>query len=410
MKGKISVLYFSSLSALNGVSTFIRTLAEGIYRLESVDLQIYAHDFSGSSKELMSKPAKSFSQNVSLKKKGKYYIKQLFKWLGVHSLIFSFLSAYLAYNLNARNIVRRKGKECLDSKVLFFHDFFTAAYYNKALKDGKSITGKQVIVLHNNGNPLTMLFNYLPLLMKYSITRNYYQSLVMQALSNADAIVLLSELARREFVSLYPQFEPRTHVIVNGIADFDGVQRKKVDYHPDIFTLLCIGTITERKGQDLLIDAMRMLDEHIRARLKLVIIGDGPLMSSLKKKSVRNGLNNIYFEGAKSNINEYMSSAHWFVLPSRDEGMPIAILEAMRAGRPVLSTRVGGIPDLVVDNYNGKLISPNVEELSQMLTLIAMGKFDLQLLSENSRKQYEVFFKSDVMLRRYMDLFLALSA
>jgi len=406
MKGKVSILYFSSLSALNGVSSFIRTIAAGINDLDGIRLSVYSKDFSGEANELVSKPLNGASSIIAWKRRIRSIIKTIFNRLGEKLAVFGFLSSYFAFDYNAKSIVRLKGKLCNDSDVIFFQDFFTACYFNKRFSKQYNNTQRRVVVLHGDGSPLKMLFGYFPNLERNKIINRHYNKLVTEALESVDAIVLLSESARRTFLNLYPQFKTKSYVIVNGISDdINSAEDRRLVQPLETYNLLCIGTVSERKGQDLLVEALGKMPMMLRNRLKLYLVGDGPLLSKLKKNITRYQLENVFIEGARNNVNEYIREADLFILPSRDEGMPIAILEAMRAGLPVVSTKVGGIPDMIIDGYNGRLIAPDVEELKIVLSEIAEGKTDLLALSQNSRMHYEKYFRSDMMIRSYVDLF-----
>ena len=92
---------------------------------------------------------------------------------------------------------------------------------------------------------------------------------------------------------------------------------------------------------------------------------------------------------------------------SRNEGLPISVLEAMRAGLPVISTRVDGIPEQV-DERNGVLIDPNVDQLVDVLN--KLPEFDWESLGKGSRIRFENEYTFERMLRDYADMFDKLNA
>ena len=112
------------------------------------------------------------------------------------------------------------------------------------------------------------------------------------------------------------------------------------------------------KGLDPLIAAAPdLVARHPLARI--VIVGAGPLREALGAQSLRLGLGeHVVFAGERGDVPALLAAADIFVLPSVSEGMPISILEAMAAGRPVVATRVGGVPDLVADGTTGLLVPP----------------------------------------------------
>ena len=88
---------------------------------------------------------------------------------------------------------------------------------------------------------------------------------------------------------------------------------------------------------------------------------------------------------------------------SRSEGLPISIIEALRASLPVISTRIAGIPELVEDNYNGFLLNPSSEELVNLLS--KLPDYDWEQMSRNSREKYEKEFTFERMKREYCDMY-----
>jgi glycosyltransferase involved in cell wall biosynthesis len=114
-----------------------------------------------------------------------------------------------------------------------------------------------------------------------------------------------------------------------------------------------VGRLATEKNQSLLIDAISpMLDP----RRHLVIVGDGPARDALHAQAqgtMRPNL--VHFTGARDDVEALLSAMDVFVLTSQSEGLPLVLLEAMAAGLPVLSTSVGGVPDLVEHEKTGYL-------------------------------------------------------
>ena len=90
-----------------------------------------------------------------------------------------------------------------------------------------------------------------------------------------------------------------------------------------------------------------------------LIVGDGPLSSTLKEKAYKLKLhNNVIFTGFRADIYNILPFVDIFALPSVNEGLPIALLEAMNFGIPVVATKVGGVPEAVIDGVTGILVEP----------------------------------------------------
>lgn len=120
-----------------------------------------------------------------------------------------------------------------------------------------------------------------------------------------------------------------------------GACRELSKIDPEQKVAIFVGRLEERKGLDILFQAAERLPEVL-----FLLIGEGPLDS---------GPSNCRFLGARPNsaIPTLLCAADAFVLPSRSEGTPVVVLEAMACGLPVVATRVGGIPDLIRDWVNG---------------------------------------------------------
>ncbi len=131
--------------------------------------------------------------------------------------------------------------------------------------------------------------------------------------------------------------------------------------------LVCVGRLCEQKGQLLLLNAASQLAAE-SLRFKLVLVGDGPLRTEIEALISQLGLqDNVEITGWASNseVRQHILASRAMVLPSFAEGLPVVIMEALALGRPVISTYVAGIPELVKSDVCGWLVSPgSVEALT----------------------------------------------
>ena len=117
--------------------------------------------------------------------------------------------------------------------------------------------------------------------------------------------------------------------------------------------LVCVARFSPQKSQALLVRALEGVDEPWH----LTFIGDGPLEDEVRRMVADRGLNGrVDFLGARDDVDSILARSHIFVLPSNWEGFPLTILEAMRAGLPVIASDVGGVREAVVDGATGYLI------------------------------------------------------
>lgn len=157
--------------------------------------------------------------------------------------------------------------------------------------------------------------------------------------------------------------------------------------------LVSIGRLCEQKGQLLLVEAMARLHRDGR-KVELVLIGDGALRCEIEAAILRNGLEKhvrILGWADEATIRRTLDESCAFVLPSFAEGLPVVIMEAMARARPVLSTFVAGIPELVVPGRNGWLVPAGSVEalvdgvrkildtpLEQLIEMGLRGREDVQ--------------------------------
>jgi len=169
--------------------------------------------------------------------------------------------------------------------------------------------------------------------------------------------VAISEYGRSQLMRWAdPTIWPRLHVVRCGI---DAARTAEfIAPVPETSRLVCVARLSEQKGLFVLLDA---LDELSRGgvRFDLHIVGDGPLRESIEDRLSELGLEeSVKLLGWQdgSTVNEELRNARGFVLPSFAEGLPVVLMEALGVGRPVVTTFVAGIPELVEDGRNGWLV------------------------------------------------------
>lgn len=119
-----------------------------------------------------------------------------------------------------------------------------------------------------------------------------------------------------------------------------------------------VGTFTPKKDHAGLVEAIASLVPR-RPRLQLLLFGLGPLEPDLRQQVARAGLDDhVRFLGVRDDVQRLLPALDVFALPSRHEGLPIALVEAMAAGLACVASRIGGIPEVVADGHDGVLVPP----------------------------------------------------
>lgn len=170
--------------------------------------------------------------------------------------------------------------------------------------------------------------------------------------------------------------------------------RKVLGIGPDEIAVGYLGRLSEEKGVKFLIKALSKSFQKM-SNLKLVIVGDGPDKSALEKLTHDQGLESrVIFVGFQANTEPWFSVFDLFVLPSLTEGTPMALLEAMAAGIPVVASAVGGVPSVVEDQVNGLLVPPSRADLiAEKIELLVNDHELRKSLSLNARDHIEKKYK-----------------
>ncbi|WP_289054441.1 glycosyltransferase [Carboxylicivirga marina] len=188
------------------------------------------------------------------------------------------------------------------------------------------------------------------------------------------------------------------HVLYNGIPGFNSDSpHTNRPVNADKFVIVSSGRITKLKGYELLIDAIARLDESIRKKLEVRIIGEGRNKRDFELQCQRLGLDSIvHFTGFLDNPTALMKDADLFVLLSEREGLSNSILEAMTLGIPVLSTDTGGIKELIEDGKTGYLVARETEAVAKKITDLVHKQGSIQQSGKRAYKLLQQNFAFDV--------------
>lgn len=180
------------------------------------------------------------------------------------------------------------------------------------------------------------------------------------------ALIALTEAERDEHLARHVGRSSRFWVVPSGI-DIERFRRKagEAGARPEGFgcppgatVVGSVGWLTEVKGHRILIEAAARLRDA-RPNLHVVIVGSGDLRDSLADLAAERGIGDrVHLLDERKDIPECLAAMDLFVLPSLNEGMGRALVEAMAAGRPVIATRVGGVPAIVEEGRTGLLVPP----------------------------------------------------
>jgi len=224
--------------------------------------------------------------------------------------------------------------------------------------------------------------------------------------------VSISQEVARTVKKLY---KVRTLIIYNGIPtrhfksaeETRSIWRKKEGIKNSEVVFLHIGRFSPQKNHRLLIEAFAQAMMK-RSDLKLLLVGDGELRPDIKKIVKEKQLEqNIHFLGLRQDISELLSACDIFILSSDWEGVPMTILESMAAGKPVIATAVGGVPELVEDSITGLLVPPqDIQALSKAMVKLANDSSLREEMGKEGRKRALERFDINLIARQYEELYL----
>ena len=404
-KQKIIITSLSDCREKNGVVTFMEILSRHASCFVEHGMELVFANYvdllptcEGASSPILTKHAQA-STNTALhvptlqtrcKRKAKNIIKS-----HPFGAFFIFLST-----LGARGLVtaiKAHRYEEPDS-VYFYQDFLTAFFgcflHHKA--------ARRVIILHSGDDALSQLFSHFP-----SMIGTRYESLIRRGfdwtLRHQQTIIALSEKYASDLRKQYTTHEVKC---IYNTSPFAGTRpvRTAIDGSQDRIKLVAVGTLQYRKGFDMLINAVASLPQAARDKLDVTIVGGGPSHVELHQLIQHYGLSNgVRLVGESDNVADFLASSHAYILTSRDEGLPISLIEACSFGLPIISTQVGSIPE-ISDDHACRLINASEDSIAEALLDLCVGKLDLEHLSVQSRNIFESKLSLEKFLGEYINL------
>lgn len=217
---------------------------------------------------------------------------------------------------------------------------------------------------------------------------------------NADALVANSQGLKDLANGFYNKKEIR--VITNGvnIDAFFRINEKRMD---DDFRILFVSRLIERKGLQYIIPQMAEIRKKCGRPVSLIIVGDGPYRGELERIAKESGEEgSICFEGQKTKreLPHYYENADVFILPSKREGMPNVVLEAMASGLPVVMTPCEGSKELIKENG---FVVP-VEQFTETLALLCNDSVSRLKMGRKSRELINTCFLWSTTAKEYENL------
>jgi glycosyltransferase involved in cell wall biosynthesis len=197
----------------------------------------------------------------------------------------------------------------------------------------------------------------------------------------------------------------RIRLIANGL---DPLRFTPAPPRATLERIVMVANLRAEKGHDTLLTAVpRILERHPGASVTLV--GEGPRREPLEVLARALGVDGrVRFVGERRDVAPVLRDHDLFVLPSRSEAFPNALIEAMATALPVVATRVGGIPEVVRDGVNGRLVAPDdPDALADAVCALMGDPAAAAALGRAARRDVERHYTIDRMVERFEQLYLA---
>lgn len=229
----------------------------------------------------------------------------------------------------------------------------------------------------------------------------------------ADVFCAVSNDTRRDLVRFEKIPESRIEVVYNG-CDLSSVPgaadrrevRASLGLDDDTPVLGMASRLEWQKGHDLLVAAMPLILARIPSA-HAVILGSGSKDREIRDQIRALGLEGkIHMTGVRTDVTRFMAAFDLFVMTSNFEGLPIAALEAMAMSLPIVSTAVGGVPELVEDGVTGRLFEGrDPARLAEEVVRVLSDRATLRRMGEAARRRYEQRFRVASMVNAYDEIY-----
>lgn len=237
---------------------------------------------------------------------------------------------------------------------------------------------------------------------------NYKLARLLTRLGRTGRIIAVSEAEAKMFRGDSAETD-NVRVVYNGIPDLTEKPvdwRAKLDWPSDEPIIGAVGRLEKVKGFDLLLEAFATLSSGVKggsqgklSSPRLVIVGDGSERNALERQIAELGLSDrVHLAGFMKDAHRAPGGFDVMVIPSRQEALPLACLEAMAAACPVVASDVGGLPEVVEHGRTGYLFpSGDVKSLTKTLQKLLGDLVQARAMGDQGRKKFLKHFHVDVM-------------
>lgn len=231
----------------------------------------------------------------------------------------------------------------------------------------------------------------------------------------ADKVITLTNTSKKYLIARGVSHS-KVHQVYNGIPDVNipvsvrSKLRSKWGLEENDFLIGTTSRLDPIKGISFLLEAVSNIKKN-SLKVQLILLGDGPQRAYLTRLATRLGIKeNVFFLGYRNDVDECLKAFDLFALPSLSECHSIGLIEAMRAGLPIVCTNVGGNRESVAHDHDALVVNPkDVHGLTKAINTILEDKILAKKLGTKARKRYQKDFSNENMIANIAQLLLSIS-
>jgi len=279
------------------------------------------------------------------------------------------------------------------------------------LSDGGSVFRKAILTLVTAlfGKPVLMHAHGAEFHSTYFSLPRWVRQILSWVFRQCQGFIVLSNTWADFYMSNLRLSEKRIFVLPNPVDLPTQIPDRR---NSATLRFVFLGRIGQRKGAFDLIKAFARIPAAQKNRCELILAGDGEIEQGRSIAQSFNLGEQVTFLGwiDSEQRNEVLNQADVFILPSYNEGLPMALLEAMGRGLPVLTTPVGGIPEVIASGKNGLLVAPGeIQQLSEAMQLL-IGDREMRLSLGTAARESVACYDIESYCRRLIDIYYAISS
>jgi glycosyltransferase involved in cell wall biosynthesis len=293
-------------------------------------------------------------------------------------------------------------KFCKENKIDLIHAHLPGANFYGSLA-GKFLGIPVICTFHNEILIPGFVEHFTAI--KYFAIRHLAARLVMVAMYMQGDYLTKAKLPAEKIITIYNGVPDRKESTPFDVDSF----RKAVDYHDGDVLIANVANFRGPKGHNVIVEAANIIKDKF-PKAKILLIGDkgdGVIKTQTESHIKKLGLeNNLKILGFRNDVCHVLRNIDIFMLASISEGLPISVVEAMMASRPIIATDVGGLSEIVNNGVSGFLVKPNdpIALADKIIELAA----DKQLRIDMGNKGYQIAKEKlsvETMIAQYQNLY-----